>query len=238
VRVEAAGVSKRYGRVAALDDVSFDLAAGSRVALVGPNGSGKSTLNRVLLGLVACRGDVRLDGRSPLRERATLARRLAYVPQTAPQLAAPVGEIVRAIARVRGLERESVAGLARELGLDLDALASHSFRDLSGGTKQKLLIALALASRASLLILDEPTGSLDASSRERCFQLLDALAADVTLIVCSHRQDEIRRLAEQALCLDEGRLVYAGPASALLERGGSVHGLAAYAPLAREGTHG
>jgi ABC-type multidrug transport system ATPase subunit len=212
------GVSKRYGRVRALDDVSFELAPRSRVALVGPNGSGKSTLNRILMGLVACQGRVRLDGRCPFRERVTLARELAYVPQIAPQLAAPVNEVVRAIARVRGLAPASVARVAGELELDLAEIGRRSFRSLSGGTKQKLLIALALSSGASLLILDEPTGSLDARSRERFFALFEALGAEVTLVLCSHRLDEIRLLVDHVLRLEEGRVAYDGPAAALLDR--------------------
>jgi ABC-2 type transport system ATP-binding protein len=218
VRIEVRGLSKRYGRVTALDGVSFELASRSRVALVGPNGSGKSTLNRALMGLVACEGSVRLDGRCPFRERVALAHQLAYVPQIAPQLAAPVGEIVRAIARVRGLAEPAVARIASELDLDLAEIGKRPFRSLSGGTKQKLLIALALSSGASLFILDEPTGSLDARSRERCFELFEALANDVTLVLCSHREDEIRRLADHMLCLEEGRLTYDGPAEAVLER--------------------
>jgi ABC-type multidrug transport system ATPase subunit len=212
------GVSKRYGRVRALDDVSFELAPRSRVALVGPNGSGKSTLNRILMGLVACQGRVRLDGRCPFRERVTLARELAYVPQIAPQLAAPVNEVVRAIARVRGLAPASVARVAGELELDLAEIGRRSFRSLSGGTKQKLLIALALAADASLLILDEPTGSLDARARERFFERFEALAPEATLILCSHRLEEIRPLVGQVLMLQEGRVAYDGPVGAFLER--------------------
>jgi ABC-type multidrug transport system ATPase subunit len=218
VQIEVKGVRKRYGRVTALDGVSFELAPRSRVALVGPNGSGKSTLNRILMGLVACEGSVRLAGRCPFRERVALARELAYVPQIAPQLAAPVAEVVRAIARVRGLEVASVARLASELEVDLGALARRPFRSLSGGTKQKLLIALALASGATLLILDEPTGSLDARARERFFALFDALAAEATLVLCSHRLDEIRLLVDHVLRLEEGRITYDGPAAALLDR--------------------
>ncbi|HVP31689.1 MAG TPA: ABC transporter ATP-binding protein [Myxococcota bacterium] len=218
MRIEARGVTKRYGRVAALDGVSFEVAPRSRVALVGPNGSGKSTLNRVLMGLVACEGYVRLDGRCPLRERHALARATAYVPQTAPQLAAPVDEVVRAIARVRGLEPKSVASVAAELDLDLASVARRPFRSLSGGTKQKLLIALALSARASLLILDEPTGSLDAHARERFFARFEALAPEVTLVLCSHRLDEIRPLVDHVLLLDDGRVGYDGPAAAFLER--------------------
>jgi ABC-type multidrug transport system ATPase subunit len=211
-------VGKRYGRVTALDGVSFEMAPGSRVALVGPNGSGKSTLNRILMGLVACQGSVRLDGRCPFRERVALAREMAYVPQIAPQLAAPVDEVVRAIARVRGLSCAAVSQVAGELDLDLAAIGRRPFRSLSGGTKQKLLIAFALSSGASLLILDEPTGSLDARSRELFFARFDALPADVTLVLCSHRLDEIRLLVDHVLRLEDGRVAFDGPAAELLDR--------------------
>jgi ABC-2 type transport system ATP-binding protein len=218
VRIEARDVGKRFGRVTALDGVSFEVPARSRVALVGPNGSGKSTLNRILMGLLACEGTLRLDGRCPFRERLVVARRMAYVPQAAPQLAAPVGEIVRAIARVRGLEAAAIGRIARALELDLGAVARRPFRSLSGGTKQKLLIALAFAADASLLILDEPTGSLDPRARERFFELCDGLRPETTLILCSHRLDEIRPLVDHVLLLHEGRVVYHGLARAFLER--------------------
>jgi ABC-type multidrug transport system ATPase subunit len=216
MRIEARSVSKRFGRLLALDDVAFDVAPRSRVALVGPNGSGKSTLNRILMGLLACEGQVRLDGRSPFSERVAVAHRLAYVPQAAPQLGAPAGEVVRAIARVRGIGRERVEQLARAFDLDLSVLAGQPFRALSGGTKQKLLIALAFAAEAALLILDEPTGSLDSRARERFFELFDGLSPDTTLVLCSHRLDEIRPLVDHVLLLDEGRVAYQGPADAFL----------------------
>ena len=218
MRIEVREASKRFGSVVALSDVCFDVAPRSRVALVGPNGSGKSTLNRVLLGLVSCQGRVRVDGRCPFRERVAVARRMAYVPQTAPQLAAPVDEVVGAIARVRGIARARVAEVARDFALDLGALGRQPFRSLSGGTKQKLLIALALAADASLLILDEPTGSLDARARERFFERFEALAPEATLILCSHRLEEIRPLVDQVLMLNEGRVAYDGPVGAFLER--------------------
>jgi ABC-2 type transport system ATP-binding protein len=216
VRIEARDVAKRFGSLAALDGVSFEVAPRSRVALVGPNGSGKSTLNRILMGLLACRGAVRLDGRCPFRERVAVARRMAYVPQIAPQLGAPVGEVLAAVAGVRGLDPGRVARLAAAFDLDLGALAAAPFRSLSGGTKQKLLITLAFASDAHLLILDEPTGSLDARARERFFELLDACAPEATLVLCSHRLDEIRPLVDHVLLLHEGRVRYDGPAAAFL----------------------
>lgn len=219
MRVSVRGVTKRFGEVVALDGVDFELPAGRRVALVGPNGSGKSTLNRILMGLVSCEGEVRLDGRCPFRERVSIAKRMAHVPQIAPQLAASVDELVRALLAVRGVDPENFVSLAAGLDLDVGALARRPFRSLSGGNKQKLLIALAFASEASLLVLDEPTASLDAHGRERFFELFDALPAGTTLVLCSHRLDEIRPLVEEVLVLDEGRLAWHGSASALLASG-------------------
>jgi ABC-2 type transport system ATP-binding protein len=220
VRIEVHDAHKRFGPVHALAGVTFEVESGRRVALVGPNGSGKSTLNRILMGLVGCAGQVRIDGRCPFGERVAVARRMAYVPQAAPQLGAPVGEMLAAIARVRDLPHERIEHTARAFDLDLPALARRPFRSLSGGTKQKLLIALALAAEAALLILDEPTGSLDARARERFFELFEALPQTVTLVLCSHRLDEIRPLVGHVLQLHEGRVAYDGPADAFLARSG------------------
>lgn len=211
MRVTAQGLTRRFGDFLALDRVDFELPAGSRVALVGPNGSGKSTLNRILMGLFCYEGRVTLDGVAPGAGRLELARRIAYVPQLAPALSAPVRELVRAIARMREMPEERVAALATSLGLDLEDVAHRPFRGLSGGMKQKLLVALALAPRASLLILDEPTGSLDARSRERFLPLLDEHAAEATVLFCSHRLDDVRGRVDRVLELVDGRVEFDGP---------------------------
>ena len=122
MRVEVAGLSRRFGGVTALDDVSFALPPGRRVALVGPNGSGKSTLNRVLVGLLAYEGSVLLDGASPRERSSEFARRVAYLPQVAPQLGAPVSELVRAVTTLRGVSPDAVGVRAAALGLDLARL--------------------------------------------------------------------------------------------------------------------
>jgi ABC-2 type transport system ATP-binding protein len=211
VRVEVREVTKRYGRFTALDGVSFEQAAGERIALVGPNGSGKSTLNRALMGLLRYDGEIRIDGASPRDDRLDVARRIAYVPQTAPALAATVREMVRALTRLRGAKPEAVSAVATRLSLDLEAIAERRVRDLSGGMKQKLLLALALAASASLLILDEPTGSLDAETRERFFPLLDACAGGASILLCSHRQEDVAGRVDRILELADGRVRYDGP---------------------------
>lgn len=217
MRVEAQGLTRRFGRVCALDGLDFELPPGRRVALVGPNGSGKSTLNRILMGLLAYEGRVRLDGVSPLADRLDVARRIAYVPQRPPALAAPVREVVQALGPLRGAAVSDVTDVAARLGLDLEAVAARPVRGLSGGMKQKLALALALAAPARLLILDEPTGSLDARTREIFFPLFEERARDATVLLCSHRLEEVRQLVDHVLLLHEGRKAWDGPAAGFLD---------------------
>ncbi len=210
MQVEARALTRRFGSVRALDGLDFTIPCGRRVALVGPNGSGKSTLNRILMGLLRFEGEVSVGGFSPLADRLDVSRRIAYVPQSAPNLGAPVGELVRALGGLRGVTPADVAKPALRLGLDLESVSRRPLRGLSGGMKQKLLLALALAAPASLLIVDEPTGSLDAASRERFFELFAERSAGATVILCSHRLEEVRQLVDHVLLLDEGRLAYDG----------------------------
>ena len=216
MEIELRNVGKRFGRMRALAGVDFHVPAGRKVALIGPNGSGKSTLIRVIMGLLGCEGEVLLDGKAPFVDRIAVAKRLAYVPQLPPQLAAPVGELVSMVALTRGIDPERIEAMAGRLALDLRAIAGRRFRDLSGGMKQKLLLALAFAADASLLILDEPTASLDANARDRFYQLVSELPEGVTVLLCSHRAEELDRLADHVLALDEGRVAFDGVAGAYL----------------------
>ncbi len=204
-------VTRRFGRVAALDNLTLSIVGGSRVALIGPNGSGKSTLTRVLMGLLEAEGALLLDGLDACGRRADLSRRIAYVPQVAPQLGASVGEVVRSVETIRRLPPGRVTDLAGRLGLDVAAVAAKPFRALSGGMKQKLLIALALAPESSLLILDEPTASLDAAARQVFYELVGECAGAATLLLCSHRLEEVRHLVDHVIGLHNGQVAFAGP---------------------------
>jgi len=148
---------------------------------------------------------------------------MAYVPQVGPRIGATVHEIVQAVCRLRELPHESVAATARRLDLDLDACARQPVRDLSGGMRQKLLISLALGTGASLMILDEPTASLDAHSRQQFFRMIEELPQHPTLLLCSHRLEEIRHLVDRILVLAEGRLTHDGPVDDYLRSHG--HGV-------------
>jgi ABC-2 type transport system ATP-binding protein len=200
-------VSKRFGRVRALERVSVDIEPGDRVAIVGTNGSGKTTLLRALVGLVAVEGRIEIDGIDVGREPQRALANVAYAPQIAPPLEAPVDELVRLHASVRGVDRKIIEEKARGLGLELDRVKKVRFRDLSGGMKQKLLAALALATRASVLVCDEPTANLDAEARAAFVAQLEERGPDAIVILCSHRLDEVRHLVDRVLEMRDGKLV-------------------------------
>ncbi len=208
-------VSKRFGKVLALDAVSLEIKPGERVALVGTNGSGKTTLLRALCGLLRVEGKVTLYGCDVQREPEVALRSLACMPQVAPPLEVPVNELVTAVCTLRSRPVSRCAERAERLGLDLNAVAKTRVRDLSGGMKQKLLAALVLTAEAPVLVCDEPTANLDAAARAVFFQEVLARPGNSTLVLCSHRVDEVRHLVQRVVQLDEGRVVQDAPLDAM-----------------------
>jgi ABC-2 type transport system ATP-binding protein len=220
MQIEARGVTKRFGALEALSAVDLTVGRGGRVSLVGPNGSGKTTLMRAILGLVAVEGEVLLDGEPASASRMKRAQEVVYVPQVAPRIAAPVAAMVAIFTKMRGVDARRVAEQARAFGLDVEAIAKRPFYALSGGMKQKLLLSLALTSDATLLVLDEPTASLDAASRQLCFERIAELGDDITLVLCSHRIEEVRGLTDRVAALRDGKAVFDGSVSEYLAAGG------------------
>lgn len=205
--IEIDRVSKRFGRVRALDAVSLQIEAGERVALIGTNGSGKTTLLRALLGLIRVDGQVRIHGIDVAQAPEYALRELAYVPQISPPLDAPVREVIATFAELRAIPLEACIDCAARLGLPLEAALHVRFRDLSGGMRQKLLAALALAANPRILVCDEPTANLDAAARGAFLAQLEQRPSDSILIVCSHHAEDVRSLVTRIVELREGSVV-------------------------------
>ena len=202
--IEVQHVSKHFGRVTALHDVCLQIEPGERVALVGSNGSGKTTLLRALLGLIRVDGNIRIGGIDVAKQPERALRELAYVPQVAPPLEAPVRDVVVAFTALRGTQFDSVTDSARQLGLDLTNVLGTRFRDLSGGMRQKLLAAMALSIQPRILVCDEPTANLDAAARVAFLEQIDELAPSAIVIVCSHREEDVRQLVSRVVTLRDG----------------------------------
>ena len=198
---------KRFGRAVVLDGLDMAAGAGERVALVGQNGSGKTTFMRCLLGLYRYEGLVQVAGREPRSERGAVLEDVAFVPQLPPAFRLTVGEYVDLIEATCPVSLERVFGLAHELGLDVEALYGRPFPALSGGMKQKLLSAVAIARRPRLLVMDEPGANLDPSARRVLYAQLSRLGDDTTMLLSSHRVDELAGLVTRVVELDGGRIV-------------------------------
>ena len=228
--LEAEGLTVRYPATArpALDGVSCRVGANQLVAVAGPNGSGKTTLVRAVSGLVQPEhGVVRVQAR-PLAEwgRSELARVLAVVPQR-EEIVFPlrVDEAVM-LGRYARLGSFAAPGAADRAAVqsalercDADTLAARSIDALSGGEWQRVRLARALAQEPAVLVLDEPTASLDVRHALELHALLAELAADgFTIVVVLHELDAARRFTDRAVLLDGGRVAAACASDEVVSR--------------------
>jgi ABC-2 type transport system ATP-binding protein len=205
--IEVSGLHKSFRRHRVLDGVTLQVGVGERVALVGANGAGKTTLIRCLLGEYVFDGTARVAGLDPRLQRRAALSRLGFVPQTPPPLRQTVGQLLRFAAAICGCGTSPIERVSERLGLDPRAIWRQPFAKLSGGQKQKLLIAIALGRAAGVLIMDEPAANLDPEARRIFFDLLAERADANTMLLSSHRLDEVSGLVNRVVELDAGRVV-------------------------------
>jgi ABC-2 type transport system ATP-binding protein len=208
--LRAVGLTKRYGRVVALDGLDLEVGAGEVHAFLGPNGSGKTTAIRVLLGLLkADAGEVTLLGGDPWRDAVELHRRVAYVPGDVtlwPGLTG--GEIIDLLGRMRGgLDVKRRKALTERFDLDI----SKKARAYSRGNRQKVALIAALASGAEMLLLDEPTAGLDPVMEAIFRECVSEERHDGrTILLSSHILAEAEALADWVTIIRDGRTVETG----------------------------
>jgi ABC-type multidrug transport system ATPase subunit len=205
--ISAANLTKSFGRIRAVDDLSFGVEEGKALALWGVNGAGKTTVIRCVLGVLRFRGRITVGG-IDVRKRGKAARRLiGYVPQ---ELAFHDDMRVRNalwfFSRLRGVDPRPALDLLERVGLA--GSEGKRLRELSGGMKQRLALAFALLSDPPIIILDEPTSNLDAGARSGVIEtLVDLKKSGKTILFASHRTEEVTALADRVVTLEKGRLV-------------------------------
>ena len=225
VAVEVRDLSVQRGKRCVLSDVSLSAHFGEVLAVLGPNGAGKSSLLRALGGLSAYEGQVLLTGRE-LRSLSASerARAVSFVPQQSQLTAAlPVLEVVKqgrhmhreGLKASRDDERSIAAALQQ---VDIEQLAERAFDELSCGEQKRVLLARALCSGARVLLLDEPTASLDIEHALRFTALLRELAANgYCVIVVLHQLDEALQVSDRALLLKVGHTLSLGPSAQVID---------------------
>src|SRR3954469_888460 len=216
--VRARGITKFFGDVVALDGVDLDVARGQVHGLVGPNGAGKTTLLGLLLGLaVADGGRLEILGVPVGRTLAVPDGVAGFVdgPGLYPSLTAR--QNLTALAALRGDGRTAKVDDALEQ-VGLTDVADDRIRGFSLGMRQRLGLAAALLTRPRLLVLDEPANGLDPAGTRHVHRVLTGLAADgISVVLSSHRMDELAALCSEVTLLATGRVLFSGPVNKLAD---------------------
>jgi ABC-2 type transport system ATP-binding protein len=220
--IEVSHLHKRYGRLTAVDDVSFTVEQGEIFGILGPNGAGKTTTVECLSGLrVADGGTVRVLGLDPVRDRDALHQTVGVQLQEAglPDKLT-VREALNLFASFYR-QRADIDVLLDRLGL-ADKVGER-YKRLSGGQKQRLAIAIALVGRPRVVILDELTTGLDPHARRDVWDLVERIRDDgVTVLLVTHFMEEAERLCDRLALIDRGRVVAVDSPAGLAARGGAA----------------
>jgi len=216
--IEAKGLAKRYGKLQALDDVSFRVESGRIVALIGRNGAGKTTALKAILGLTGFQGRLDVLGMNPARDRDALMREVCFIADTAvlPRWL----RVEQAIEFVAGVHPRFDRARARDFLARSNVRMRSRVGELSKGMVTQLHLALILAIDARLLVLDEPTLGLDLLYRRQFYDTLlnDYFDKERTILLTTHQVEEIEHLVTDLLFIEQGRIVLDAPVDTLGER--------------------
>ena len=215
--VTARGVSKHFGAVRAVDNVSFEIEKGRILGLIGPNGAGKTTLLKAMLGLTDCEGDLSVIGLDPFRQRKQLMREICFIADVAvlPRWI----KVRQLLDYVESVHPNFSRPRAEELLLQTKVQSGAKVKELSKGMVTQLHLAIIMAIDAKLLVLDEPTLGLDILFRKEFYANLlnDYFDEERTILITTHQVEEIENLLTDIMCINDGRILLDSPMDALGE---------------------
>ncbi|MET0279690.1 MAG: ABC transporter ATP-binding protein [Steroidobacteraceae bacterium] len=216
--IEARGLAKRYSGKQAVAGVDFRIGAGRIVGLIGRNGAGKTTVIKSILGLTPYEGQLTVLGRDPATQRDALMSEVSFIADVAvlPKWLKVRNALDYVAAVHPAFDRAKAEGFLATTDVKL----THKVRELSKGMVTQLHLALVLAIKARLLVLDEPTLGLDLLVRRRFYDTLvnDYMDEERTILVTTHQVEEIEHLLTDVLFIEQGRIVLDTPVEALGER--------------------
>lgn len=217
--IEVRDLSRHYGALQAVQDVSFDIRRGEIVGLLGHNGAGKTTIMKMLTGfLEPSAGSIRIDGLDMAEQRRAVQRRIGYLPENCPLYPEmTVLDYLDYQAALHGLTPGQRAAAIRRAveRTELGAKATATIGTLSRGYRQRVGVAQAILHEPLILILDEPTNGLDPSQIQHMRALVRELSADATLIISTHVLQEVEAVCGRVLILRGGRLALDSDLSAI-----------------------
>lgn len=212
--IRAEALTKRYGALAAVDAVSFEIPRGQVAAFLGPNGAGKTTTMRLLTGsLMPTSGRTFLAGCDMALRRVEGARRLGYLPENGPLYPDMTPRrLLRFFGEARGMDGHRIAARTAEVArrCAIKGVLDKPIAKLSKGYRQRTGMAQALLHDPDVLVLDEPTGGLDPNQIREVRRLLRELAQTKTVLLSTHILQEVEALADRVLVIRRGRIVFDG----------------------------
>ena len=206
--IKVSNLTKKFASHVSLDNVSCEFKKNEAIALMGANGAGKTTLIRSILGYYHPNsGQVLINGLDPIKERTKVLKDISFVPQLPPPIKLSISELIQYISISADVDKELISHYANEMKLDIKANMNKSFFKLSGGMKQKLLIAISLAKKSDIIIYDEPTANLDPHARDDFYRLLKQNEQEKVLLFVTHRLEEVKDLVNRQIYMDLGKIV-------------------------------
>ncbi|RLD45788.1 MAG: ABC transporter ATP-binding protein [Bacteroidetes bacterium] len=207
VLIRAKALSKSFKNQLVIDNLSADFFKGERISLSGSNGAGKTTLIRCILGQYTYDGELSVLNGNPRLQHENIMKEIGFVPQIPPPLKMTIKEMLNFFSQLTETSEQVFIDIVTELGLEIKEHLNKPFYKLSGGMKQKLLIAFALGRNPKILLLDEPSANLDPEARKVFFNYLENFNKDSLMILSSHRISEISKLITREIEMDLGKIV-------------------------------
>lgn len=206
--IKVSQLTKKFGSHVSLDNVNCEFYKNESIALMGANGAGKTTLIRSILGYYhPDQGEVLINGLNPIKDRTKVLQEISFVPQLPPPIKLSLDELIQYVSISAQVDRELILHYANEMKLDINANINKSFFKLSGGMKQKMLIAISLAKKSDIIIYDEPTANLDPKARDDFYRLLKQNEEEKVLLFVTHRLEEVKDLVNRQIYMDLGKIV-------------------------------
>ncbi len=215
--VSAQGVSKQFGSVRAVDNVSFEIEAGKILGLIGPNGAGKTTLLKAMLGLTDCEGDLSVMGLDPFKQRKELMQNICFIADVAvlPRWI----RVSQLLEFVEAVHPNFSRKRAEELLQQTKIQANSKVKELSKGMVTQLHLSVIMSIDAKFLVLDEPTLGLDILFRKEFYANLlnDYFDEERTILVTTHQVEEIENLLTDIMFIENGKILLSSPMEGLGE---------------------
>ncbi len=206
--IKITNVTKRFGSNISLDNISCEFKKNESIALMGANGAGKTTLVRSIMGYYHPNdGEIFINGLNPIKNRLDVLKHISFVPQLPPPIKLNIKELIEYVSVSAKIDKDFIKYYADEMKLDINSNLNKSFFKLSGGMKQKLLIAISLAKKSSIMIYDEPTANLDPKARDDFYRLLKENEDNKVLLFVTHRLEEVKELINRQIYMDLGKIV-------------------------------